>query len=192
MNRMYSPSPTVRSSPFPLYMRGLGAIQWHLGQDDGPILFSDVTPIDTSMYDPGGTLIDPTTGSGGGFDFLPSIPAVTPIDTTMYDPSGNLVPPASVSPQTAALAQLYKSSVAAGTMTQSQANSQIAQLITAAASTAKAAQGLTTAPSPRVAVPAVPGAGASILSSQSIIKGVPDIAILGAALLAVFAMSVKK
>jgi hypothetical protein len=184
--RHYAPSPTVRSSVIPLYMRG-----WHLGQDDGSgIIFSDVTtPIDTTMYDPGGALIDPTSGSGGGFDFLPSIPAVTPMDTTMYDPSAPLVAPASVSPQTAALAKLYQSSVAAGTMTQAQANSQIQQLFTAAASTAKAAQGLTTAPSPRVATPAVPGAGPSILSSQSIIKGVPDIALLGIALVGAFMMS---
>lgn len=172
---------TVGAHPVPLYMRGLGAaIQWHLGQDG----------TDPTMYDPSGDLIPPSSDSGGGFDLLPSIPAVTPIDTSMYDPSAGLTAPISnLSAQDQALAQLYQSSVAAGTMTPAQGASAIAQLMSASAATATAAKGLTTAPSPRVTVPAVPGAASSLLTSQSIIKGVPDIALIGLAAVAAFAMS---
>lgn len=181
---------TVESSPVPLYMRGLGAaIHWHLGQDDGPILFSDVqTPIDTTMYDPSGDLIPPSSSASG---FLPSIPAVTPMDTSMYDPSGSLVAPISnLSAQDQALAQLYQSSVAAGTMTSAQATSAIAQLMTAGAATAKAAQGLTTAPSPRVSVPAVPAA-ANPLTASTVIPGVPNWTLLAAAAVAALVMGSK-
>jgi hypothetical protein len=162
---------TVRSSDVPLYMRG-----WTLGLGDDP-----------TMYDPSGGLIDPTapSSSSGAFDLLPSIPAVTPIDTSMYDPTAGLTAPISnLSSQDQALAQLYQSSVAAGTMTAAQASSAIAQLITSGASAAK---GLTTAPSPRVAVPAVPGAANSLMAA-TVIPGVPNIVLLLAAAGAAFAM----
>jgi len=161
---------TVRSSDVPLYMRG-----WHLGLGDDP-----------TMYDPSGDLIPPSSGdTGGGFDFLPSIPAVTPIDTTMYDPTAGLQAPVSnLSAQDQALAQLYQSSVAAGTMTAGQASSAIAQLIS---SSSTAAKGLTTAPSPRVSVPAVPGA-ANALTASTVIPGVPNFVLLLAAAGAAFAM----
>jgi hypothetical protein len=170
---------TVRSSDVPLYMRGLGAaIQWHLGQDG----------MDPTTYDPSGDLIPPSSGdigSGGGFTLLPSIPAVTPIDPTMYDPTAGLTAPISnLSAQDQALATLYKNSVAAGTMTPAQASSAIAQLITAGSSAAK---GLTTAPSPRVAVPAVPG-GVNPLTASTVIPGVPNFVLLAAAAVAAFAM----
>jgi hypothetical protein len=181
MNRIYSPSPTVRSSVVPLYMRG---VMHGLGQDDdGGILFSDVNPIDTTIYDPGG-LVDPSVSDTGSLDLLPSIPAVTPIDTTMYDPTTPLVAPTAVDPQTAALAQMYQSSVAAGTMTQAQANSAIAALATASASVAK---GLTTAPAPRVALPAVATA-ANPLTAATVIPGVPNYILLAAAAVAALAM----
>jgi len=180
---------TVQSSPVPLYMRGMGAIQYHLGQDDGPILFSDVqTPIDTTMYDPSGDLIPPSSSASG---FLPSIPAVTPISTTMYDPSGGLVAPVSnLSAQDQALAQLYQSSVAAGTMTPAQATSAIAQLMTGAAAVAKAATGVSTAPSPRVAVPAVATAP-NPLTASTVIPGVPNWTLLAAAAVAALVMGSK-
>ncbi len=161
---------TVRSSDVPLYMRG-----WHLGLGDDP-----------TMYDPSGDLIPPSSGdTGGGFDLLPSIPAVTPIDTTMFDPTGGLTAPISnLSAQDQALAQLYQSSVAAGTMTPGQASSAIAQLISASTTAAK---GLKTAPSPRVSVPAVPG-GANVLTASTVIPGVPNWTLLAAAAVAAFAM----
>jgi hypothetical protein len=172
---------TVRTSPIPIYMRGLGAIEWHLGQDGG----------DPTMYDPSGDLIPPSFASDNGVPFLPSIPAVTPIDPSMYDPTGGLVAPvSSLSPQDQALATLYRNSVASGTMTPAQATSAIAQLMTAGANTAKAAQGLTTAPSPRVAVPAVPGA-ANPLTAATVIPGVPNFVLLAAAAVAAFAMGSK-
>jgi hypothetical protein len=182
---------TVRTSPIPIYMRGLGAIEWHLGDDSG-ILFSDVqTPIDTTMYDPSGDLIPPSFATDYGTPFLPSIPAVTPIDPSMYDPTGGLVAPVSnLSPQDQALATLYKNSVAAGTLTPAQGASAIAQLMNAGAATAKAAQGLTTAPSPRVTVPAVPGA-ANVLTQSTVIPGVPNFVLLAAAAVAAFAMGSK-
>jgi len=172
---------TVESSPVPLYMRGMGAaIHWHLGQDE--------TPIDTTMYDPSGDLIPPSSSASG---FLPSIPAVTPIDTTMYDPSGGLVAPISnLSAQDQALAQLYQSSVAAGTMTQAQATSAIAQLMTGAAAVAKAATGVSTAPSPRVTLPAVATA-ANPLMASTVIPGVPNWTLLAAAAVAALVMGSK-
>lgn len=188
--RHYSPSPTVRSSVIPFYMQGFPG-RHHLGQDDGGILFSDVTPIDTTMYDPGNDLVappsfalpvDPVPSS-----LLPSIPGVTPIDTTMYDPSTGLIAPVSVSPQTASLAQLYKSAAASGAITPAQADSAIAQLFTAST---VAAKGLATAPSPRVAVP-VPGAAPSLMTSltqSTVIPGIPNLALIAIAAAAVLAM----
>jgi len=174
---------TVGASPIPLFMQG-----WQLGDDSG-IIFSDVTtPIDTSTYDPSGDLIPPSSGSSG---FLPSIPAVTPMDTSMYDPSGSLVAPVSnLSAQDQALAQLYQSSVAAGTMTSAQASSAIAQLVTGAAAVAKAATGVSTAPSPRVAVPAVATAP-NPLTASTVIPGVPNWTLLAAAAVAALAMGSK-
>jgi hypothetical protein len=168
---------TVQASDVPLYMRGLGAaIQWHLGQDG----------MDPTTYDPSGDLIPPSSGdAGGGFDLLPSIPAVTPIDTTMYDPTAGLTAPISnLSSQDQALATLYQHSVAAGTMTPGQASSAIAQLISSSTSAAK---GLTTSPSPRVSVPAVPGA-TNALTASTVIPGVPNFVLLAAAAAAAFAM----
>jgi hypothetical protein len=169
---------TVRTTPIPLYMRGIGRL-WHLGQDD------------PTIYDPSGDLIPPSSSDPGSV-FLPSLPApiVAPgsIDPSMYDPNAPLIAPTSgLSAQDQALAQLYQSSVAAGTMTPAQATSAIAQLMTAGAATAKAAQGLTTAPSPRVAVPAVPGA-ANSLTAATVIPGVPNWTLLAAAAVAAFAM----
>lgn len=186
MNRMYSPSPTVRSSVVPLYMRGLqlGAIQWHLGQD----------AIDPTMYDPSGDLIPPSSGDSGGF--LPSLPApiVDPgsIDPSIYDPTAGLIAPTSgLSAQDQALAQLYQSSVAAGTMTPAQAASAIAQLSTGAAAVAKAATGVSTAPSPRVALPAVVATAPNPLTQATVIPGVPNWTLLAAAAIAALAMGSK-
>jgi hypothetical protein len=174
---MYSPSPTVRSSVIPLYMRGLG-------QDD------------PTMYDPGGDLIPPSSSSGSGDigPLLPSIGPVTPIDTTMYDPSTGLVAPVStLTQQDQALAQLYQSSVAAGTMTPAQAASAIAQLSAGAAAVAKAATGVSPSVAPKVALPAV-ATSPSILTSQTLLpgSGIPDIAIIGGVGILLVAMMGKK
>jgi len=178
----YRPSPTVRTSIIPMYMRGFPSPH-HLGQDG---------TIDTSIYDPSGDLIPPTSDipvSTGGF--LPSIGPVTPIATSTYDPTASLIAPAPLDPQTQALAQLYQSSVAAGTMTQAQANSAIAQLATGAAAVAKAATGVSTAAAPRIALPAV-ATTPSILTQSTMIPGIPDIAILGGGLLLAVAMMGKR
>lgn len=134
------------------------------------------------MYDPGNVLVEPT-------DFSPSIPAgdvflPQPSDLNLvpstYEPNANLIPPAT-------LAQLYTSAAASGSMTPAQANSAIQQLFSASAATAKAATGLTTAPSPRVAVPAVPGA-ANPLTAATVIPGVPNWTLLAAAAIAAMVM----
>lgn len=161
---------TVSSSRVPLYMQGISR---RLGQDG-----TDFT-IEPSTYDPGTSLVTPP-------DLI--------IDTTSeLSPGGTLIAPAgvdtftpSVSPQ--ALAELVQSAAASGAISQQQANAQLAQLAAAGANVAKAATGIATAPSPRVAVPAVPGSISSLLSSSSIIKGIPDIFVIGGGLLAIAAM----
>jgi hypothetical protein len=180
---------TVRDSMVPLYMRG-----WQLGQDT----------IDPIIYDPGGDLVPPS-------EFTPLVLAPSGADLnlqpTIYDPTTGLIAPVPASTPGLQLAPMYQSAVAAGTMTPAQAAAALAQnsggTLTLAQATAALAQvasgvtsvvkaaatGLSTAPSPRVAVPAVPGAATSLLNSQSIIKGVPDLAILGIAALALFGMS---
>lgn len=194
---------TVRAHPIPLYMRGFPA--WHhLGQDDGSdpsadfVFSSDgntmtdtVTGYTTDMttgmvYDANGAYvgggsgmptIDTTSAQVSNDLILPSTPQ--PMPSTPAIPT-NLQP--SLSP--AQLSQLYQSAVAAGSMTQSQANAAIA-------AATGAAKGLITAPSPRVTVPTpgtTPGAAPSLLTSSSIIKGVPDIALIGGALLAFVAL----
>jgi len=172
---------TVRSSAVPLYMRGIGRL-WHLGQDEATI------------YDPTGDLIPPSSGDSGGF--LPSIPApiVAPgsIDPSMYDPNAPLIAPtSSLTPQDQALAQLYQSSVAAGTMTPAQAASAIAQLSTGAAAVAKAATGVSTAPSPRVTLPAVVATAPNPLTAATVIPGVPNWTLLALAAAAALAMGSK-
>jgi hypothetical protein len=148
VNRIFSPSPTVASRRVPLYMQGWPppALLGELGQDGG---------IDTTMYDPGTTLIDPSEINPLPNVFLPSIGPVTPIDTAMYDPSGGLVAPAALPPQTQALANMYSNAVASGTMTPAQASAAVSQLMTAGAAVAKAATGTATSVAPRVALPAV-------------------------------------
>jgi hypothetical protein len=177
----YRPSPTVRTSIIPMYMRGFPSPH-HLGQDG---------TIDTSIYDPSDDLIPPTSDIPVSTGLLPSIGPVTPMSTTMYDPSGNLIAPAPLDPQTQALAQLYQNSVAAGTMTQAQANSAIAQLATGAAAVAKAATGVSTAAAPRVALPAV-ATTPSIFTQSTMIPGVPDILLLGGGLLLAVGLAGKR
>jgi hypothetical protein len=193
----YRPSPTVATSIIPMYMRGFPAPH-HLGQSD---------VIDTTSYDITGDLISPSISSDPYSDLLPSwqMPSTSiPIDTTMVDASGNLIAPSSAAPassaysvspqvqqqQQAAAVSMYQNAVAAGTMTQAQANSAIAQLATGATAVAKAAAGVATAPSPRVALPAV-AATPSILTQSTIIPGIPDIALLGGAGLLLVAMMGK-
>jgi hypothetical protein len=174
---------TVRSSSVPLYMQGFPRLG-DLGQEDG---------IDTTMFDPTGGIIDTTP------PFLPpqtdipffSAPTV-PVDPSMFDPTGGLVNTVpAVDSNTRDIANLYAGAVASGAMTPSQA----AQAVAAAASAAKAfAPALGPGASPRVATrpPGTAPAGASILSSQSVIKGVPDIALIGGGALLLIAMMGKR
>jgi hypothetical protein len=164
---------TVGASRVPLYLQG-----WQLGQDI----------VDPTMYDPSGDLV-PTPDTI--LNLMPSIPAVSPMETSTYDPSTGLIAPGgdvssmqpSLSPSQ--LTQLYQSAAAAGTMTPAQAASAIAQLSTGAAAVAKAATGVATAPSPRVALPAVAAAAPSALMSATIwpSSGVPNILLIVGALL---------
>ena len=190
---------TVRSHAVPLYMRGFPAL---LGQDEptmydpGSSLVSpDSTLFEPSTYEPGGGLIAPSSSTpGGGYTLLPQTSDVGLTPTSELSPGGTLIGPASVDPQTAALAQLYQSSVAAGTMTQAQANAAIAQSVAAGAQGGAAIAAIAAggpAPAPRVSVP-VPGSASSLLTSSTIIKGIPDIALIGGGLLLAFAAMGKR
>jgi hypothetical protein len=165
----YHPN-TVRASSVPLYMQGFPRLG-EFGQDDG-------IDIGTGMEDTSSILIDPSS-----LDILPAMQLLpggptgisfeeSPLSTSLtFNPSTPQLTPSQID-----IANLYQSAVASGTITAAQAASQIK----AAISTVKPALGPGAAP--RVATPAVPGA-ASILTSQSIIKGIPDIALIGSALL---------
>jgi hypothetical protein len=158
---------TVSSSPVPLYLQGLG---------------QDLE--DPTMYDPSDDLVPPTSDIPISTGFLPSISAVTPIATSTYDPTTALIAPPATDPQTAALAQMYNSSVAAGTMTPAQAASAIAQLSQGAAAVATAATGT----SPKVAMPTAVATAANPLTASTIISGVPNYVLLAAAALAAVAI----
>lgn len=186
---------TVRSHPVPLYMRGFPAL---LGQDEptmydpGSSLISpdSGTLFEPSTYEPSGGLIAPSSSTpGGGYTLLPQTSDVGLTPTSELSPGGSLIGPAAVDPQTAALAQLYQSSVASGTMTQAQANAAIAQSVAAGAQGGAAIAAIAAggpAPAPRVSVP-VPGSASSLLTISTIIKGIPDIALIGGGLLLAFA-----
>lgn len=180
---------TVRSSPVPLYLKGFPPPGHHLGQDMEPSSYdfgSDlispgtdsissmlpgipaVTPMDTTSFAPGGTLIAPTSA---------------PLSLTSAQTAAlNMQPGLSPSQ----LTQLYQSAAAAGTMTPAQAASAIAQLSTGAAAVAAAAAG----PAPRVALPAV-ATTANPLTAATIIPGVPNYLLLGIAAIAAVAMGSK-
>jgi hypothetical protein len=170
---------TVRTSPVPLYMQGfLG----EFGQDDS---------IDPSTFDPGSTLIDTSSldVSNPPLVLLPSGSDLN-LNPTMFDPTGpliNTVP--SVSGNTQDIANMYAGAVASGAITPAQAAAGAAGAINAAS---KAITPFifpkTTGPSPRVATSAVPSV-ASLFTGSSIIKGVPNVAVIGGVLLLALAFA---
>lgn len=161
--RMYSPSPTVRSSRVPLYLRGMGEF---LG-DDG-IDTTSITLPDNPVW------VDPTQYQIPQLaPIIPpsSIPGLTTTSIALPDNPTFVAPP---------LAQVPS-------LTSSQSASAAAQIAAAMASGAKGIVAATTGPSPRIATPAIPGGAGSLLTQSSIIKGIPDIALIGGALLLLLA-----
>jgi hypothetical protein len=169
---------TVAASPIPLYLQGMGQddpVMYDPSGDLIPPSYGDasgflpslgpVSPIDTSMIEPGGTLIAPSAAP-------PSPAAISAMQPSL---------------STAQLTQLYQSAGAAGTMTPAQVNSAIAQLAAGAGAVAVAASG----PAPRVALPAVVATAPNPLTQATVIPGVPNYILLAAAAIAAFAMGSK-
>jgi hypothetical protein len=183
---------TVRDSGVPLYMQGFPL----LGQDPSS---PDFVPIDTSSYDPGNVLTEVPPDFGSPITLLPSGSDLN-LNPTMFDPTGplvNTVP--TVDSNTQDIANLYAGAVASGAMTPADAAAKTAAAI------ASISKGITPfifpkqpalgpGASPRVATrpPGTAPAGASILSSQTMIKGVPDIALIGGGALLLIAMMGKR
>jgi hypothetical protein len=163
---------TVAVSPIPLYLQGMGQEDPTIYDPSGDLVpppaggvdflpsIPAVSPMDTSMIEPGGTLIAPSAAP----------------------PSPSALPAMQPSLSTTQLTQLYQSAAAAGTMTPAQAASAIAQLSTGAAAVAQAAAG----PAPRVALPAVVATAPNALMSATLwpSSGVPNILLIVGALLA--------
>jgi len=164
MERLYSPSPTVRGSRIPLYLRGSGPFLGDDGMDPTSIPLSD-TPVFEDPYQFQIPQLAPI--------FTPSIPG---LDTTSIPNPDNVMltaPPIAQVP-----------SFSAG-----QSASAAAQIAAAIASGAKGIATATTGPSPRIATTPIPGVtpGSSILTQSSIVKGIPDIAVIGGVLLLILA-----
>jgi hypothetical protein len=203
MTRMYSPSPTVASSRTPLYMQGFPNEQMlaGLGQDDGsgfdftppppdlPIVDQGVLnlataspplpslPGDVFTYSPGFTPGAPIIAPAGAFD-------PNPLDYTSQQAAIN----AGVPPATAAAAWANPAAYGGGGTPGTSAAAQATQ---AAAAAARAVATLGPGASPRVAVYppgyVAPGSFTSLLTASSIIPGVPNLFILGGALIALMA-----
>jgi hypothetical protein len=217
MTRMYSPSPTVPSSRTPLYMQGFPNEQMlaGLGQDDGsgfdftppPPDLPIVSPLDPSTmgpslpgdvftYSPGFTPGSPIIAPAGAFD-------PNPLDYT----SQQAAIAAGVPPATAAAAWANPAAYGGGGVPGNSSAAQISQAVAASARAAGTiALGPGASPRVRVGVPGLPDCGSfgdngvalcnlpgssssftSLLTASSIIPGVPNIVILGGALIALMA-----
>jgi hypothetical protein len=219
MQRMYSPSPTVRSSSVPFYLRGMS--QYDTLPPDLP-----VGPIDTSMplapdissAIPG--LIDTSPGifSTTGMDVQPLIDAgldpntadlvlaasvnheITDaqfqailggqmsgaqISNLIFGPTGTNVPAGPYASQAAqqAAAQAARAGGTAAQIAAAAAavkpGSTSAQIASAVASALKSKPTITIGPSPRIATSPTWAS----LTQASILPGVPNIAIIGGAVL---------
>jgi hypothetical protein len=77
---------TISGNP---WLLASGTMNGFLGQDDGPILFSDVSPIDTTL-EPSGSLLTPPPFSPSTPVFLPQ-PSDLNLQPTTYEPTGTLI-----------------------------------------------------------------------------------------------------
>lgn len=178
--RMYSPSPTVRSSRVPLYLRGLG-----LGQDPYTDALAQIDASQNVMADPTGQFItdldtglvlDAQTGVITQQNGM-IIPQTAAGAYTVPITAADVIPTASASAASAVAA-------AGGTVAQQTAAANAVkpgatptQIAAAVANAMKTVGTATVGPSPRIAIPAVPAS--SLLTQSSIIKGIPDIAVFG-------------
>jgi len=168
------------------YPFGPARLSGFLGQDDGDF------EIDTTMAPDTGTLVEPT---------MPPIvlaPSASTLDlsTTMAPDTGGLVPSSTptftVSPQDEAAMEVAQQG---GTLAQQQAASAAvaggAQMTTAVANALKSvvsAAGV----APKVTMPSLATSFSSLLSSSTLIKGIPDIVTLGGGFLLVMMVVGKK
>jgi hypothetical protein len=182
MNRMYAPSPTVRTSAVPLYMRGFPPVR-ALGQVDtifDPGVIEPVPIIDTSVF----SNTDPLLAQGftqQEADMIDAAAANGVINDAQFQSilSGNH--------SYEEIANMIFGTVAPSGPTQAQAATPVtsAQAAAAAAAALKAGTSAATAlgpgASPRVAVrppgQAAPGSLTSMLTQASVIPGVPNVAI---------------
>jgi len=175
MERIFSPSPTVRSSRVPLYMQGISRRLNGLGDD--------TVSLDPTIYDPGNTLTAPTfTDPYANYVIPINLTPQAPIDTSMVASSSSLIAP-TFNPVSQPL--------------------NLAPAAAAAAAANQLAAGLKSifSPSPRVsAIPtttvvgtATPGTSAASFLNQQSIPGIPNTLLLGgAALLLVVGMGKKR
>jgi hypothetical protein len=192
MTRMYSPSPTVKSSRVPLYLRG-----WMLGQDS--VDFSAVPDVN----------IDPTAAMFPADTFTPTTQAFGPQPFIGPEPSPDVIstnygPPLNPSYAVAGTGQTVSELQAAGwsnddinTMIQTSASGAAPQMSPLSPSSPTGTQlttqavsslmkALTPGPAPRVAATATaqPSA-ASFLTQSTMIAGVPNWVLLAGGIAAV-------
>jgi hypothetical protein len=207
--RIYSPSPTVRSSRVPLYLRGVGL---GLGQDPSavdltppeifapgvpaidysPGIFSPVDPTLQPLLDQGFTadeadMINAAAANGVITDaqfqsILAGSHSYQEIANTIFGTSVMPQGPQQGSPVAASSAQV--ASAAAKAAGQVSAGTAAAQVAAAAAKLAPGA-------SPRVAT-SVPGSMTSLLTKASVIPGVPNVLLIAAGALFLFAAGGKR
>lgn len=194
--RIFSPSPTVRSSRVPLYLRGIGQDDSLLPGFDASGDFSVlnmptgsefIAPTDTTLPDqyaisPDGTVAQ-NLSTGEVYDISSG---------NLYSPSGAII--SSDAQQEAAYQVAQQGGSAAQQAAASSAVKAGATSAQVAAAVANALKTVTTAvatPAPKVALPAASSLS-TMLAKSSIISGVPDVAIYGIGLVALLALTGKR
>jgi hypothetical protein len=196
MNRIFSPSPTVRSSSTPAYMRGFPPAG--LGQD---VIFDPGVPSSPGIFNPVPETLDPLIAQGFTPDEADMIDAAAAngvisdaqfqsilagnhsleeVSSMIFANSGGLTN-AGVTQPTAGPGALTAAATAG------QAASAAAAALKAGTAAAVA---LGPGASPRVALPAVSPASSvtSALKAASVLPGVPNYLLIGGALLLAMAM----
>jgi len=218
--RMYSPSPSVRSSRVPLYLQGLGQDgSDYIYSPDGTIAQDTTTGnvIDLNsgiMYDTGGNVIASSAQTNAQADLGPGW-SISPDGTIAQNNSTNAIldlssgsllyagtPGAGITtgpltPQESASQAVLKAGGTASQATKAAAavntNSSNAQIATAVASALKSTATITSSVAPKVVTPAVPASSlTSLLTKSSIVSGVPDIAIYGIGLVGLLMVMGKR